>query len=187
MDIYRVVCSENQRLYPGKTFVDFMPAGLNRCENSVIHDSILKMRQMINPEVTSLTSGLFLYDLGGGRTELRFERADNYQVRRYQEDIKAKYSNMIVDRFREMRAAGKEKTLDVSLSTLAIVYDFYKAGDVGDDVPKSAREMELRQKAAEYRQREQRRKELAEYQRTHEVSYPESRIMAWKMARYSGD
>lgn len=187
MDIYRVVCSENQRLYPGKTFIDFMPAGLNRSENSIIHDSILKMRQMIDPEVHSLTSGLFLYDLGGGRVNLHFERAENFQLRRYQDGIKAKYSDMIIDRFREMRAAGKEKTLEVSLSTLAVVYDFYKACNVDDTAPKSAREMELRRQAEEYRQREQRRKELAEYQRTHSVSYSEGQIMAWRQARYSGD
>lgn len=24
-DVYRVVCSENQKLYPGQVFVDFMP------------------------------------------------------------------------------------------------------------------------------------------------------------------
>lgn len=187
MDIYRVVCSENQRLYPGKTFIDFMPAGTNRTENSVIHDSILKMRQMINPEVSALTSGLFLYDLGDGRVNLHFERADNYQVRRYQETIKAKYSKMIIERFNEMRSAGKEKTLDISMATLAVAYDFYKALDNDDQTPKSAREMELRQKAEEYRNQERRRKELAEYHRTHASNHIETQRMAWKMARYSGD
>lgn len=185
MDIYRVVCSENQHLYPGKIFIDFMPAGTNRCENSVIHDSILKMRQMINPEVKALTRGLFLYDLGDGRINLQFEKTDNRQIRNSQEDIKAKYTNMIIESFREMRASGKEKTLDISMSTLAVVYDFYKA-DIDDNAPKSARETELRIKAAEYRQAEKRRKELAEYQRTH-TTYSEAQLMAWKMARRFGD
>ncbi len=187
MDIYRVVCSENQRLYPGKTFIDFMPAGTNRCENSVIHDSILKMRQQINPEVRPLTNGLFLYDLGDGRINLHFEKTNNYLVRRDQEQAKAKYSNMIIDRFKEMRANGKEKTLDISLSTLAVVYDFYKAQETDDNCPKSAREMELRQKAEEYRQTQRRRQELAEYHRDRATYQAETQMLAWRLARYSGD
>lgn len=187
MDIYRVVCSENQRLYPGKTFIDFMPAGTNRCENAVIHDSILKMRQMINPEVDSLTTGLLLYDFGDGNISLQYEKAYNYVIRRNQAYIKDKYENMIIDRFKDMRAMGKEKTLDVSLSTLAVVYDFYKSDDKNSDSPRSAREMELRRKAEEYRQSQKRKQDAINDTRTKETPYSSSQLLAWKMAHYHGD
>lgn len=187
MDIYRVVCSENQRLYPGKTFIDFMPAGTNRCENAVIHDSILKMRQMINPEVDSLTTGLLLYDFGDGNISLKYEKAYNYIIRRNQAYIKDKYENMIIERFKDMRAMGKEKTLDVSLSTLAVVYDFYKSDNTNSDSPRSAREAELRRKAEEYRQLQKRRQVSINNARTKDSPYSPSQIMAWKMAHYNGD
>ena len=60
-DVYRVVCSENPRLYPGKTFIDIYPAGSSRPENCLNHDCILMMRQVINPEVYSLESGILLH------------------------------------------------------------------------------------------------------------------------------
>lgn len=63
-DVYRVVCSENQKLYPGQVFVDFMPAGQSRQENCLNHDAILQMRRTINPGVDSVENGLILTDYG---------------------------------------------------------------------------------------------------------------------------
>lgn len=73
-DVYRVVCSENQKLYPGQVFVDFMPAGQSRQENCLNHDAILQMRRTINPGVDSVENGLILTDYGFGRPEWVMKR-----------------------------------------------------------------------------------------------------------------
>ena len=82
---------------------------------------------------------------------------------------------------------GKEKTLDVSLSTLAVVYDFYKSDNTNSDSPRSAREAELRRKAEEYRQLQKRKQVSINNARTKDSPYSPSQIMAWKMAHYNGD
>ncbi len=190
MDIYRVVCSENQKLYPNETFVDFMPAGMNRSENSVIHDSILKMRRMANPEVESLTNGLLLYDFGAGRIELKFEKAYNHIIRRNQENFRKNYEHLIIRRFKEMRENGKDKTLNINTATLAVVYDFYKKDNDDLVAPQSAKEVELRRKAEEYRQLQKRRQELMEKvneRSKKERSFTSEQFLAWKMAHYQGD
>ncbi|MBQ8785583.1 MAG: hypothetical protein IJZ59_06045 [Alphaproteobacteria bacterium] len=190
MDIYRVVCSENQQLYPNETFVDFMPAGMNRSENSVIHDSILKMRRLANPDVESLCNGLLLYDFGAGRIELKFEKAYNHIIRRNQENFRKNYEHLIIRRFKEMRESGKDKTLNINTSTLAVVYDFYKKDSNNLNVPQSAREMELRRKAEDYRQQQKRRNELIEKaneRSKEERPFTSEQFLAWKMAHYQGD
>ena len=117
-DVYRVVCSENQKLYPGQVFVDFMPAGQSRQENCLNHDAILQMRRTINPGVDSVENGLILTDYGFGRPEMGYEAAYGPERRKPGYDA-GKYEPVILERFRQMREAGKEKTLDVSISELA--------------------------------------------------------------------
>ena len=83
-DLYRVVCSENQQLYPNKTFIDIYPAGISRPENNVTHDCILSMRRIINPEVYPIVSGIILTDLGHGNIHLKYEKVYNKRLAQYQ-------------------------------------------------------------------------------------------------------
>lgn len=184
-DIYRVVCSENQRLYPGQTFIDFMPAGHTRQENCLNHESILQMRRMVNPDVDSIENGLLLTDYGNGRLELQYEKAYNYHIRRHQEYVKEKYEPLIFERFRQMRAAGKEKTLEVSLRDLVVLYDFHQSIDDGS--PKSAREMALIEEARKRKEIERRKNEMREQMAKKEKNLTTEQILRWKYARYSGD
>ena len=107
-DVYRVVCSENQKLYPGQVFVDFMPAGQSRQENCLNHDAILQMRRTINPGVDSVENGLILTDYGFGRPEMGYEAAYGPERRKPGYDA-GKYEPVILERFRQMREAGKER------------------------------------------------------------------------------
>ena len=75
-DVYRVVCSENQKLYPGQVFVDFMPAGQSRQENCLNHDAILQMRRTINPGVDSVENGLILTVPNGASPDMTPENTN---------------------------------------------------------------------------------------------------------------
>lgn len=92
-DVYRVVCSENQKLYPGQVFVDFMPAGQSRQENCLNHDAILQMRRTINPGVDSVENGLILTDYGFGRPEMGYEAA--YGPERRKPDMTPENTNRL--------------------------------------------------------------------------------------------
>lgn len=184
-EVYRVVCSENQRLYPGQTFVDFMPAGMSRQENCLNHESILKMRRLVNPEVDSLENGLIITDYGNGNLELGYEKAYNYQIRRNQDYFKQKYEKLIFERYRQMKEAGKEKTIEVSMRDLAVLYDFHQSVDNG--APKSAREAALIEEAQRLKEAEQRKKDSIEQQAKREQNLTTQQILKWKYSRYSGD
>ena len=184
-DIYRVVCSENQRLYPNQTFVDFMPAGMSRQENCLNHESILQMRRVVNPEVDALEDGLVLIDYGNGNLELGYEKAYNYQIRRNQEYFKQKYEKLIFERFRQMKEAGKEKTIEISMRDMAVQYDFHAMAKI--ESPQSAREAALVEEAKRLEEQERRRKEQSAYQAKKESNLTTEQLLKWKYSRYSGD
>ena len=170
-DVYRVVCSENQKLYPGQVFVDFMPAGQSRQENCLNHDAILQMRRTINPGVDSVENGLILTDYGFGRPEMGYDAG--------------KYEPVILERFRQMREAGKEKTLDVSISELAALYGFEQTEDNGS--PKSAREAALIEEARRRKEIERKKAEQRDYEAKKQSNLSTEQILKWKYSRYSGD
>lgn len=182
--VYRVVCSENQKLYPNQLFVDFMPAGDSRPENCLNHECILKMRQMINPQVNSLESGILFYDYGDNNYLIKYEKVTNYSMRRYQEYIKQRLDKEILSTYQRMQANNKEKTLEVSLTNMAIIYDFYRLEDNGSH--KSAQETALMQRAQEYKRQMQKRRELIEHKRNREVKVTIEQLLAWKQATRPG-
>ncbi len=183
-EVYRVVCSENQDRYPGKVFVDFMPAGHGRQEDCLNHESILRMRQNLNPGVESLENGLILTDFGGGHLEMGYEAAygPERRIPGYDSD---KYRPIIFERFRQMREAGKEKTLEVSLSDLVTLYGFKQTADT--NTPKSAREIALIEEAKRREDIERKKAERQEYEARTQSKLSTEQILKWKYSRYSGD
>lgn len=195
-DVYRVVCSENPRLYPGKTFIDIYPAGSSRPENCLNHDCILMMRQVINPEVYSLESGILLHDKEGREPYLQYETTFNKRLKLYQDNFRKNYDKKILETFQKMKSLGRDKTMDVSFLDLAVRYDFFKS-DYLTDTPKSAREQEIIQSAQEHNIREQKRQELIARKQNELENYrkrknlskaptPEQ-MLAWKQAHILGD
>lgn len=195
-EVYRVVCSENQRLYPGKTFIDIYPAGSFRPENCLNHDSILMMRQIINPEVFSLEPGILLYDKEGCEPHLVFEKMFNKRQKFYQDSFRQRYEKKIVETFQKMRSLGRDKTMDVSFLDLAVRYDFFQS-DYLADTPKSAREQEIIQSAQKHKIQERKRQELISRKQNELENYrakknlskaptPEQ-MLAWKQAHILGD
>lgn len=193
IDTYRVVCSENERLYPGEIFVDIYPAGNSRPENCLTHDGLLAMRQISNPGVSNIEPGILLFDNGQENPTLKYEKVTSYSRKRYQEFVHQKIDKKIYQTFRKMKSAGKNRTLEVSFASMAVMYDLNAEKD--DKSPKSAREYALieenqRQKTlAEKRQEliERKRLELARYIERKGVGYTPEQMMAWKQARSLGD
>ncbi len=195
-DVYRVVCSENQRLYPGKTFIDIYPAGSFRPENCLNHDCILMMRQVINPEVYSLEPGILLYDKEGCEPHVTLEMTCNKRLKLYQDSFRKRYEKKIIETFKKMKSLGRDRTMDVSFLDLAVRYDFFQEEKI-NDTPKSAREQEIIQSAKEHKIQEQRRQELIERKRNELENYRQKKnlskvptpeqMMAWKQAHILGD
>lgn len=191
-DIYRVVCSENTKLYPGEIFIDIYPAGDWRPENSLAHNGILKMRQIIKPEVYNIEPGILLFDNGDENPILKYEKVTSYSRKRYQEYVHQKVDNKIYERFREMKAAGKNRTIEVSFANWAVLYDLNAAKD--DNSPKSAREYSLIEENQHQKRLAQKRQELIEHKRLELSRYIERKgagytpeqMMAWKQARNMG-
>lgn len=68
-----------------------------------------------------MTNDLLLYDFDNGEVKLQYEKAYNHLVRCNQEYIRDKYESLILSRFKEMRSLGRERTLDISMTNLAII------------------------------------------------------------------
>lgn len=181
-DKYRVVCSENLKLYPDKLFIDIYPAGSSRPENCLNHECILQMRRVVNPDVSSLASGIILTDRGNGDIFLQYEKVTNYRLKQYQEYIRSKVDNKIIETFKKMKALGKNRTLEVSLSSMAVLFDLQKR----PDTPVSAREDALQKEADHQRKL----KAALHYRQVYHASqknasHPEI-MLAWKQAMYRG-
>ncbi len=183
-NIYRVVCSENQRLYPGKTFIDIYPAGSMRPENSLTHDCLLQMRRMASPGVDKIESGILLTELDNGEISLQYEKRTNYRLRRYQEHLRQRLDPKIIATFKEMKSQNKDRTLEVSLVHMAIMFDLF---NTEKDKPLSAREDALiRENMRQKRQAAKRRELIARQAAGKYAAHPEI-MLAWKQALYRGD
>ena len=84
-----------------------------------------------------------------------------------------------------LREAGKEKTLDVSISELAALYGFEQTEDNGS--PKSAREAALIEEARRQKEIARKKAEQREYEAKKQSNLSTEQILKWKYSRYSGD
>lgn len=74
-----------------------------------------------------MTNDLLLYDFDNGKVKLQYKKAYNHLVRCNQEYIRDKYESLILSRFKEMRSLGRERTLDISMTNLAIITNYKNA------------------------------------------------------------
>ncbi len=183
-DKYRVICTENQRAYPGKTFIDIYPAGVMRPENSLTHDCLLQMRRLINPEVEKLESGIILTDFGDGNIHLQYEGTTNKRMREYQKYLRQKLDGQIIDTFKKMRTRGLDRTLEISFTEMAARFDLYAPEE---ETQISAREDALIKENARQKKLIEKHKEaVLRSSRSKYASHPEI-ILAWQQAKYRGD
>ncbi|MBE6454137.1 MAG: hypothetical protein E7017_04555 [Alphaproteobacteria bacterium] len=178
-DLYRVVCSENQQLYPNKTFIDIYPAGISRPENNVTHDCILSMRRIINPEVYPIVSGIILTDLGHGNIHLKYEKVYNKRLAQYQEHLRTYMDAKIIKTFIEMKQQNQNKTIDINMTNLAIYYDI---NATNKSTPISAKEQLLIQKKEEYQNMIQRKKQRINQNSKQPFAHAPHILLAWKQA-----
>lgn len=182
-DKYRVICTENQRLYPDKTFIDIYPAGSLRPENSLTHDCLLQMRRLINPEVNKLESGIILTDFGNGNIHLQYEAMPTRRLREYQNSLRQTLDGKIIDTFRKMRAKGFDRTLEISFTEMAARFDLYAADD---ETPVSAREDALIKENARQKRLIEKRKELIRRKAASKYAAHPEILLAWRQAKRRG-
>lgn len=183
-DKYRVICSENQKLFPGQTFVDIYPAGSMRPENCLTHDGLLQMRRLINPDVQKLESGIILTDFGHGNILLQYEKMPNRRMQQYQDHLRQKLDPLILNTFRKMKNRNKDRTLEVSIANMAVMYDLHASPE---NEQHSAREdLLIRQNAYQKRLAEKRR-ELIERKAKEKYASAPQILLAWKQSQYRGD
>lgn len=170
---YRVVCSENQEKYPDKVFIDFLPANPEKQEICLTHSQMLMLRNKLNPGLQEVGEGMLLIDKGNNGLEIEYLKASSKETKILQEKFKHRYEKLIFKAFREMKAAGKNQTLNPTLRDLPYLYGLNQNQDL--ETPKSFREYELREKQREQGCNEQRRKAM--------LNRPPKPLLAWLWAR----
>ena len=140
-DLYRVVCWENNE----QIFADIYPAGESRPENSLTHDSIFMMRRKITPEAQRIESGIILTDLGNGNILLKYEKVYNRRMQIYQDNIRKKTDPIIINTFNKMKQIGKNRTFDISIADMCMLYDLHALEHNKKIVIYSARQEDMRQ------------------------------------------
>lgn len=183
-DKYRVICTENQRLYPGKTFIDIYPAGSLRPENSLTHDCLLQMRRLATPEVDKLESGIILTDFGNGSIHLQYETMPNRRMKEYQNLLRQRLDKQIIDTFKQMRAKGFDRTLEISFTEMAARFDLYASED---DTPVSARQDALIKENARQKRLAEKHKEAVRRAAASRYAASPEILLAWRQAKYRGD
>lgn len=122
---YRVVCSENQDLYPGKIFVDICRDGF--CS----HDCIFKMRQYLNPGVERIfndSRGIMLREARDGSFHLVYTRHRDVRAQKDQEIKRQRVDGLIIEEFKKMREKGLIQTISVPYARLMYVGENVKKG-----------------------------------------------------------
>lgn len=183
-DKYRVICSENQNLYPEKIFVDIYPAGSMRPENCLTHDGLLQMRRLINPNVQKLESGIILTDFGHGNILLQYEKMPNRRMQQYQDHLRQKLDPLILDTFRKMKNHNKDRTLEVSMANMAVMYDLHSSSE---NEQLSAREDLLIRQNSYQKHLAEKRRELIERKAKEKYASAPQLLLAWQQAKYRGD
>ena len=181
---YRVICTENPRFYPKKTFIDIYPADISRPENCITHDVLLQMRRLANPEVDHIINGIILTDCGAGNIHLQYETVTNRRLRQYQENIRQRLDPAIIKTFHEMRHAGKDRTLEVSFGNMAVLFDLHAPSL---DAPVSARQNALIEENKRIRYIAAKRQELIARRSKEPYANKPHLLLAWKQAQYRGD
>ncbi len=183
-DKYRVICSENQQLYPQKIFVDIYPAGNLRPENSLTHDGLLQMRRLINPNVEKLESGIILTDFGHGNIILQYEKTYNRRMQQYQDFLRQRLDPLIIQTFLSMKQHGKDRTIEVSLSNMAVMYDLHK---LSEDHHLSAREEALIKQNEQIKKTAEKRRQLIHHHAQNKYASNPHLLLAWRQAKHNGD
>lgn len=153
---YRIICCENQKLYPGETFVDIMPAIPVRQEDSLSHRFMEKVRQRLIPDVKCVEYGFILTESDNGELSISYEESYHKDISRYKEQFQEKYEDVMFAAFREMKAQGKDRTFHIDMAELASLYG------VGQKIRYEGQPTSIK---------EERFKEAAEISRRREESY----------------
>ena len=120
---YRVVCSENQDLYPGEVFVDICRDGF--CS----HDCIFKMRQHLNPGVERIfndSRGIMLREARDGSVNLVYTKHRDVRAQKTQEEKRKRVDHLIIAEFKKMKENGLVQTISVPSLQLEYVGDACK-------------------------------------------------------------
>lgn len=180
LDKYRVVCSENQQLYPNRVFIDIYPA-----DSDLNHDCLLQLRKMKNPDVAQIVSDIILTDLGNEKVHLQYEEVSDSAFLARQNELRKTLDEDIRQAFVQMRRENKDRTIEANINSMAVIYGLSEPID--ENAPISAREYELRKTLEREKRIYQKKREMAEY-KENQASSTETRL-AWRtiLNRYRGD
>ena len=70
-----------------------------------------------------METGILLVDLGNGNISLKYEKVYNRRMKMYQDSIRKQTDPIIADTFIKMKQIGKNKTFDICLTNMSMLYD----------------------------------------------------------------
>ncbi len=179
-DLYRVVCWEENN----QIFADIYPAGESRPENSITHDTIFMMRQKITPNAKRVETGILLTDLSNGSIELKYEKVYNKRMKMYQDSIRKKIDPIIVSTFKEMKRLGKNRTFEISLANMSVLFDI--RDKQGEYAYRSARQDELIREKLRIDKANELKKIKIEYYANAKYATNPHIVLAYRQAMYRG-
>lgn len=177
---YRVICTENQELYPGKIFIDICRDGM--CS----HDCLFEMRKSLNPGVERIfndSRGIMLKEMKNGEIMLIYTKHNDKMAQILQSKKRSIVDPLIIKTFREMRQKNCVQTISIPLVRIKkLAKNCIKAGKIKNS---------LEEKAVEIVEEEHRRKRIMEmkkayYENNKYASNPHLRLML-NQRKYLGD
>ncbi len=155
-----------------------------RPENCLTHDGLLQMRRLINPNVQKLESGIILTNFGHSNILLQYEKMPNRRMQQYQDHLRQKLDPLIIDTFRKMKNHNKDRTFEVSMANMAVMYELHSSSE---NEQLSAREDLLIRQNSYQKHLAEKRRELIERKAKEKYASAPQLLLAWKQAKYRGD
>ncbi len=173
---YRVICTKER--FDDNIIVDITPA------NGAIHDMMFASRKRQNNKLEDIAGSIYLTDIAGTEPEIKFANVENLpkncNLYFYYAKLAKKLTPLILKVFHEMKATGKESTLDVQIQDY---FATYQQSNASENLKGEA----LKEYAERKARFEKYKKETLQQRAKEDACHKPEVMLAWKQALNRGD
>lgn len=105
-------------------------------------------------------------------------------MQQYQDHLRQKLDPLIIETFQKMKNHNKDRTLEVSMANMAVMYDLHSSSE--NEQLSEREDLLIRQNSYQKHLAEKRR-ELIERKAKEKYASTPQLLLAWKQAKYRGD
>lgn len=173
---YRVICTKER--FDDNIIVDITPA------NGAIHDMMFASRKKQNNKLEDVAGSIYLTDVTGAEPEIKFANVEtlpkNCNLYFYYEKLAKKLTPLIIKVYHEMKASGKESTLDIKIQDYFATYQQNTSTE-------NLKCEELKEYAERRMRIEKYKKETLQQRAKEDAVHKPEVMLAWKQALNRGD